>query len=201
MLGAITAVVGLVRFAVDPPDGALVAAIGLATTLLAGEWAFRRWRAPDRTAIDPTGLLRSDAFEQALGEHIDLASHHLRPTSLVLIELHEAGWRPPSAFAAEVALLRSRVLTPDPAIARLGESRLALILDDTDETAAKKAIERLRNAIATSHGDDHRLVAGMASYPRHALDADRLLDRATHALDEARTIGRSVTLAPVDAPD
>ncbi|MEM9034678.1 MAG: diguanylate cyclase [Actinomycetota bacterium] len=200
VLGALTALVGLVRFAIDPPDGALVGALGLVTTALAGEWTLRRWRNPKRLDIDPTGLLRADAFERVLDERVAIASQELRPLSLVLLELHQREWSPPSAFAGEVALLRGRLLRATDVIARFGEGRLALILEDADEDAAMEAVGRLHEALASARSDAD-VLAGVASYPRHALAATRLLDRATVALDEARDLGGSVAVAPQDQPD
>lgn len=200
MLGLLTIGAGVRLLGSSPADGGIVVALGLVSTALAGEWVARKFRHSGSDPVDDGGIVRASTFESVLAERVDLASRHLRPLTLAILELHEPDWSPPSAFAAEVALLRGRLLRSGDVVARHGEHRLALILDEADDEAGRDAVERLREALTETRRRS-RLFAGVASYPRHALDPTRLLERATTALISARDEGGPHTVSPADVFD
>lgn len=199
-LGLLTAGVGVSLLGPSPAEGGLVVALGLLSTVVAGEWVGRKLRHSAAEPVDDGGIVRTDSFPDVLAERVGVASTHLRPLTLAILELHEPDWSPPSAFAAEVGLLRGRLLRSSDVVARHGEHRLALILDEADEDAGRDAVERLRKALTESRRRS-RLFAGVASYPRHALDPTRLLERATTALITARDEGGPHTASPADVFD
>ncbi len=200
MLGLVTAGAGVRLLGSSPADGGIVVALGLVTAALAGEWVARKLRHSGSRPLDDGGIVPTATFETVLAERVELASRHLRPLTLAILELHEPDWSPPSAFAAEVALLRGRLLRTGDVVARHGEHRLALVLDEADEDAGRDAVERLRTALTETRRRS-RLFAGVASYPRHALDPTRLLERATTALITARDEGGPHTASPADVLD
>jgi diguanylate cyclase (GGDEF)-like protein len=70
---------------------------------------------------------------------------------------------------------------------RLGNSVFGLILEDTAESGAVWATERLQIALSTEDRPPSQMVAGVASYPNHGLAAQDVLSRAQDALGRART--------------
>ncbi|MEM8903813.1 MAG: diguanylate cyclase [Actinomycetota bacterium] len=199
-LGLVTAGVGVRLLGQAPAEGGIIVALGLVSAALGGEWVARKRRHSGAGPVDDGGIVRPDSFETVLAERVEAASRHLRPLTLAILELHEPDWSPPSAFAAEVAMLRGRLLRSGDIVARHGEHRLALVLDEADEEAGRDAVERLRGALTESRHRS-RLFAGVASYPRHALDPVRLLERATTALVTARDDGGPHTASPADVFD
>ena len=150
----------------------------------------------------PTGLLDGRYFRAALDGRLATARRHLRPVSLVLLQLDQAEGLP--AHEREIAVaafgeVLTRTLREADTACLVDDGRFAVILEDTSEGGGVWAAERIRRALASDGGRVQALSAGVASYPTHALDADELLDRATTALIRARSGGRGqVEVAPVE---
>ena len=147
-----------------------------------------------------TGLFDIRFFQAELDGLVAAARRHLRPVTLVLLQIDGVageGVRP-AALAAFGGILRRTLREADTAC-RVAESRFALILEDTPEDGGVWAAERIRGVVAKEGGLVDMPAAGVASYPSHALDADELLLRAEGALTQARSSGEAqVQVAPVD---
>lgn len=155
-------------------------------------------------ANDPlTGLLDEVYFTAALDRSVASARRQLQPLSLVLFELDGLDGAGNAARDQAMELLgeilRLTLRECDTAC-RVQETMAAVLLEDTPETGAVWAAERVRGGLLASHAGDHLTVsAGVASYPSHALDAGELLARAERALACARAQGRDrVEIARAD---
>ncbi len=76
-------------------------------------------------------------------------------------------------------------------VARVGGDDFALLLPAADEASMRSAAERAASAIARPFRTDGREIrleatAGVALFPRDAVDLDVLLQRAEHALERAK---------------
>ena len=155
--------------------------------------------APDRSIVDAeTGLPDDRYFERALDGRVAAARRNLWPITVVLIEvglphrLGEADQPPPEALSGFASLLRRTLREADLAC-RIGPTRFALLLEDTADEGGVWAAERVQIALAKSQEAmpgralPRRMVAGVASYPNHALRAEGLLAAARSAL--ARAMG------------
>ncbi len=139
--------------------------------------------------VDPgTGLFSEQFFAVTLDTRIAAARRHLRPVSLVLIDVVEGLPQADIPKAAESTLvahaIRSTLREADLS-SRLRTGNFALLLEDTPENGAIWTVERIRRALATDH-PELTLWAGVACYPAHAFSAGELLSAAHNALLSAR---------------
>ena len=128
---------------------------------------------------------------------------HLQPLSLVVFELDGFERARPERRDQALRLLGSairRTLRECDTACRYGDAAVAALLEDTPESGAAAAAERVRKAVTMSPtGRSFTLSAGIACYPSHALDAHDLLRRSVQALAAARAAGRDrVEIAGVD---
>ena len=110
--------------------------------------------APTLGGRDPvTGLLDAAAFERALGDEEARVARYGRPATVVVVELDgldrlvdrlgpDAADRVVPALAEAMHRLARRA----DHVARLGSSRFAILLPETDEVAAINYVERVRRA-------------------------------------------------------
>jgi diguanylate cyclase (GGDEF)-like protein len=161
-------------------------------------------QADERQIIDPvSGLPDQRYFEVAIERHVAIARRGLRPLSLVLVELdgldHFAPYLRDHAVRVLTRTLHKTLRESD-TCCRIDPATVAMILDDTSDTGAVWAAERVRGALfASPAGDILTLSAGVATYPAHALDGEALVDAAHRALSQARDAGRDrVEVASVD---
>ena len=137
--------------------------------------------------IETESGLRGEAYFQASFEdRMATARRHLRPITLVLCEMvpaTAAGREMRPEDAPIVARSLERTLRESDLACRLDDGRFVLLLDDTPDTSAVWAMERLRNQIQMEL--PLRVRAGIASYPTHGLETHEVLDHATRALAEA----------------
>jgi GGDEF domain-containing protein len=124
-------------------------------------------------------LLDEAFLRAALPNRVAMARRALRPLSLVLG--HAAL---PAAGEFVTAAMPSLLRESDTAC-RLDDGGFALLLEDTQESGAVWAVERIRRQ-AAEQGMDVILWAGIATYPTHALSADDLVATAQRALAAAR---------------
>ena len=150
-----------------------------------------------------TGLLDSTLLEPLLLQRVAAARRQLHPVSLVLMRIDGVEGFAASdrehALGALGAVLRKTLREADGAF-RADDYTVAALLENTSESGAVWATERLRGLLHSSPASEGITVsAGVACYPSHALDADELILRAAHALDTAMDRGRDhVVVAQVD---
>jgi diguanylate cyclase (GGDEF)-like protein len=134
-----------------------------------------------------TGLFNEHYFSVSAHTRIAAARRHLRPVSIVLLQLvksletaEETNADPHTVTDSIRATLRD-----SDTACRLDDGRFALLLEDTPETGAVWTVERFRRHLS-SRCEDVTMWAGVACYPAHAFDRDRLLEQAADALESAR---------------
>jgi diguanylate cyclase (GGDEF)-like protein/putative nucleotidyltransferase with HDIG domain len=163
-----------------------------------------------RRGRDPlTGLLRIETFRDHLGDEVQRARRHDRPSALVVLEIdrmavlhREHGYEAGDAvLRAFVETLRAGTRAED-VLARMGDCRFALLLCDADATAAAGCMERLRKdvaALAVGPVSDLSTSAGIAPFGLTD-DAIGLFERAGLALADAQAAGggRVVTASAAD---
>jgi PleD family two-component response regulator len=137
--------------------------------------------------IEVESGLRGEAyFRASFEDRMATARRHLRPITLVLCEMvpaTSAGREMQPEDAPIVARALERTLRDSDLACRLDDGRFVLLLDDTPDTSAVWAMERLRNQMQMEL--PLRVRAGIASYPTHGLTSHEVLDHATRALAEA----------------
>lgn len=159
---------------------------------------------PRLTTNDPvTGLVDRAFFRVTLSQRVASARRHLQPLSLVVFELDGFERARPERRDQALRLLGSalrRTLRESDTACRYGDAAVAALLEDTPESGAASAAERVRKAVTMSPtGRSFTLSAGIACYPSHALDAHDLLRRSVQALAAARAAGQDrVEIAGVD---
>jgi len=155
-------------------------------------------------ANDPvSGLLGPAYFYAALDRAVASARRQLQPLSLVLFELdglHGSSDESVDGAMEVLGAILRRTLRECDTACRTDRTTAAVLLEDTPETGAVWAAERVRGGLLARPDGDHLTVsAGVASYPSHALDATDLLQRAERALHSARMQGRDrVEIARAD---
>lgn len=133
-----------------------------------------------------TGLHTGLYFQASLRDRLAAARRHLRPVTVVLVELAPAtagGRDLEPDDGPVVARCLNRTLRESDVACRLDSHRFVLLLEDTADTSAVWAIERLRRHIQIEL--PLRVTAGIASYPTHGLAADEVMQHAEDALDQA----------------
>ena len=151
--------------------------------------------APRLTTNDSvTGLIDRTYFRVTLSQRVASARRHLQPLSLVLFELDGFEKARPDRRDRALRLLGAalrRTLRECDTACRYGDHTVAALLEDTPESGAATAAERVRRAVThTPTGRSFTLSAGIACYPSHALDAHDLLRQSVQALAAARAAGR-----------
>ncbi|MEP7090482.1 MAG: GGDEF domain-containing protein [Nocardioidaceae bacterium] len=149
-----------------------------------------------------TGLPNKRAVADTLNRMFAQASRSLTPLSMLVLDLdhfkalndrfgHPMGDR---ALANVGAALRSAIRDSDFA-GRNGGEEFAVLLPDTDTQGALATAEKVRAAIedVSIPGLDLTITAslGIASYPEHAVNPDRLERLADAALYVAKRTGRN----------
>lgn len=149
---------------------------------------------PRPSTNDPvTGLIDRTYFGATLSQRVASARRHLQPLSLVVFELDEfervRPERRDQAMRLLGRVLRHTLRECDTAC-RYGDTAVAALLEDTPESGAASAAERVRRAVTASPtARSFTLSAGIACYPSHALEAHNLLRRSVQALTTARAAG------------
>lgn len=145
---------------------------------------------------DESGLLSTSFFPVYLEQRITAARRTLRPVSLVIFELdgldkndsHSPSDR--NFYISAVGDVVKRTLRESDCAFRIDENTFAAVMDDTTESGAVWAAERVRGVLHTGALAGRVTVsAGVACYPSHALESEELIECATRALDAARSRG------------
>ncbi|MEA2154524.1 MAG: hypothetical protein QOE11_664 [Solirubrobacteraceae bacterium] len=163
-----------------------------------------------RRGRDPlTGVLRIEAFREHLGEEVQRARRHDRPSALVVIEVDRmADVHREHGFGGGDGVLRALVgavragTRAEDVLARTGDCRFALLLCDADVDAANACVTRLLADLANTEAGPVGGIsasAGIAPFERDD-EAIELLDRAGRALADAQGAGggRLVTTSATD---
>lgn len=146
-------------------------------------------------ASDPvTGLVAEPYFHLTLDQRMASARRHLQPLSLVVFELDGFERVRPELRDQALRLfggILRRTLRESDTACRYGELAVAALLEDTPESGAAIAAERIRRTVSASPVTRYlHLSTGIACYPTHALEAPDLLQRSVQALAAARARGR-----------
>jgi diguanylate cyclase (GGDEF)-like protein/putative nucleotidyltransferase with HDIG domain len=167
-------------------------------------------------ARPPAPLVKDDGeaeverreFGDQLELEVERAKRARRPLCLVIGVLSGRSHEDPRSFPTDndALLAAVRVIAGEKRridiSARLGDSRFALILPETDEQGALTLTERLREAIANAASEGAAAPAvsfGIAAFPRHGRTASALVQAADRALQAVRTLGGEGSL--MDAAD
>jgi diguanylate cyclase (GGDEF)-like protein len=149
--------------------------------------------AGDHAFDQTTGLYDERYFAVLVQQQVAAARRSLRPISVVIFEidgLHGSDDVTRDQALGVVGDVVRRTLRESDSACRLGELMIGAILEDTAETGAVWAAERVRGTLLGSPvGDSLTVSAGVACYPTHALGAAELVAQAGKALDEARRRG------------
>ncbi len=153
-------------------------------------------------AFDPaTGLYDERYFAVLVQQQVAAARRSLRPLSVVIFEVDGLGDADEATRAQALGVVGDvlrRTLRESDSACRLGELMIGAILEDTPESGAVWAAERVRGTLLGSPiGDALTVSAGVACYPSHALGAAELVGQSGRALEEARKRGADrVEIAP-----
>ena len=158
-------------------------------------------RLTDAARTDPlTGLLNRRALEEAFDTELERSRRSRRPLSVIVGDLdsfkklndrmgHAAGDLALEMLAREVDKWKRRI----DVAARVGGEEFAVVLPDTDGRGAFLVAERLRRAIQRTFAEDPvplTISFGVATWPEHGDDAERLMHAADQALYAAKDMGK-----------
>jgi diguanylate cyclase (GGDEF)-like protein len=153
-----------------------------------------------------SGLLDHRVFAVTFERKVAAARRHLRPLSLVLLDL--APGLPTDPGERDRVLGRwgavlAQTLRDSDIACRVGEATVGIICEDTAEAGGVWVAERVQIGAATVGGRLGPVRCAVATYPNHGLRADEVLGRAWAALERARTPGQdgSERFAPVELPN
>ena len=142
-----------------------------------------------------SGLLRERFVAVLIQQRVAGARRRLHPVAVVALEAD--GVRGSDRASVDTAMralggvIRETLREADCAC-RVGDVVVIAALDDTTESGARLAIERVQAGLRIATGDVGITVsAGIACYPTHALEAPDLVARAGEALLDARGAGIS----------
>ena len=151
-----------------------------------------------------TGVANRRMFDAALGRDLARSARNHTSLSLLLLDVdhfkafndrhgHVAGDDALRAVA-EVLSIHSRAFD---LVARYGGEEFAVVLPDCEVGEAVVIAERLRLAVADADVAEPVTVSvGVAAFPEHAVDAERLLQAADEALYASKRDGRDRVSTP-----
>jgi two-component system, cell cycle response regulator len=188
---------------VDPNELLARVRAGLRLQQALAELAARNELLAKLALTDPlTGLPNRRAFEESLSREVALAIRHVRPLSLLLLDLdhfkrvndtfgHPAG----DEVLASLGLLLGRQGRRGDVVARIGGEEFAVVLPETGKEQAAATAERIRIAVSSSPLGARAKVPvtvsiGVASLPQPCGDLETLVSTADAALYAAKSAGR-----------
>ncbi len=159
-----------------------------------------------RSITDPlTGLYNHRFFHDRLDQELEQAARYGESLSLIALDIddfgaynerhgHMAGDR----LLVDAASLFQGVCTRSCTVARLGGDEFAVILPATELSEATVIARRMLDVLSIEAGERPGSVsvsAGVASFPMHAVDAERLMRVADGALFDAKESGKAGVVA------
>ena len=151
---------------------------------------------------DPlTGLLNHRAFQERLGEELNVARREGHPVSVVALDIDDFksinddfGHATGDEALRLVARAMSAELRPGDVCGRVGGDEFTIGIVRTGAETAEVIVDRIRSAVrAASEITGHRITlsAGIAEFPLHALEKEELLHLADGAMYWAKTDGKN----------
>lgn len=159
----------------------------------------------DQSVRDPlTGLFNRRFMQESLDRELQRATRKSRPVAVVFLDIdhfkrfndtfgHAAG---DSVLVAASDLMKT-FFRGDDIVCRHGGEEFAIILPEASEQDAEMRMnefrERVKQLTVTDHGiplDRITVSAGIASFPKHALNSESLLRAADRALYHSKCAGR-----------
>lgn len=152
-----------------------------------------------------TGLYNRRYLLETFERELARAAAHGQPLTLAMLDIdhfkqfndsfgHAAG----DAVLARIGMLLRDWKRSEDIVGRYGGEELCIVLPDTPAQEGLTRIDELRQAIGALTIDHHgqtlppvTISAGLASYPRHALERDELVDLADEALYRSKREGRN----------
>ena len=187
-----------------------LALVAYVTTMMSSDMRNALTRIKTLSETDElTGIYNRRAF-MSISEHtVRLSQRYGRNFSVIMLDSdslkiindgygHEAGDQLLKAMVAHVQL---ELRKPD-LLARYGGDEFVLLLPDTNAEGARLTAERIRERIATTPlqlgGKQISITAsmGIATYPDHGKEYERVFEAADNALYSSKTSGKNrVTIA------
>ncbi len=140
-----------------------------------------------------TGLPDARAYALLVERKLSQARRSLNPLSLIAIaidgfeQINESEIRVATLITARLVC---STLRQSDTVCHLGDGVFVAILDDTPDSGAIWAANRVRTAVASRHQSVAvTLSMGVAAYPTHALEPGQLSQEAFGALHVARSMG------------
>jgi diguanylate cyclase (GGDEF)-like protein len=167
-------------------------------------------RSEDTAAHDPlTGVLNRGGLRDELGPELRRSRRYGRPLSLLMIDLDhfkgvndEHGHPFGDLVLIDVAHTISSNVRESDIVARYGGEEFVVVLTETDLRGSTRVAEKLRLQISsrtTAHrgvSDRITVSVGVAELAPHGLEGEAaLIERADHALYEAKRAGRNRVVA------
>ena len=187
-----------------------LAMVAYVTTMLSSDTRLAMSKIKTLSETDElTGILNRRAFVSISAHTVNLSQRYGRNFSLIMMDSdslkavndaygHEAG---DELIKAMVAQAQQELRKPD-LLARYGGDEFVLLLPDTNIEGARLTAERIRERIATTPltiaGKQITTTAsmGVATYPDHGKDYDRVFEAADNALYTSKSQGKNrVTVA------
>lgn len=128
-------------------------------------------------------LLTAEYFSIAVKNRLTAARRFLKPLAIVQVQVESV--EDPEAADADANEAVLKTLRDCDTAYVMGSGHLALVLEDTPESGAVWALERVRRSLADTN-ESVRMWAGVACYPAHAMDAEELMTQCSDALLRAR---------------
>ena len=140
---------------------------------------------PSRFVDPESGLFNESYFEVVVASRISAARRHLRPVSIVLLEVATSDSDPTPLAISDTARVIGRTIREADTACRLSMHRIGLVLEDTAEDGAVTVLDRFRAHLAT-FAPEAVCWAGIACYPTHVFHAEEARAKAARALRNAR---------------
>lgn len=187
MSGLVGLVAGVLAITTEAPMFGLIAGIaafGAATAALLVAEERHPSDPPVPAAAAPglvdedSGLFTAELFALAIPQRVSTARRYLRPLAVAVFDVD-------SDSPLRVGDVLRDTLRDSDVGCRIGASRYGLVLEDTPETGAVWALERVRRQLAETN-PAATLWAGVACYPAHSTEWEAVHELALEALESAR---------------
>jgi diguanylate cyclase (GGDEF)-like protein len=158
-----------------------------------------------------TGLLNHRTFQEKLLDALSRAARYRHPTSVILTDIdhfktvndtygHPVG---DDVIRWVADVLRQEARATD-VVARYGGEEFAVVMEQTDGPGGLRMAERMRQAVQSKVLQTElgtlrvTMSLGVATFPTHAADKQRLMEKADQALYAAKRGGRNRAVVATD---